>query len=598
MDLPTLEQAVELQAKGWSCKAISTHLRQPNATIDRYLKKVAACDGDLEMALAPKESGRPVVFSPNDLEIGLARWYRLNKESLTVAAYFFARDERVRPEIREVIEQIEEKALATGRREDWPMSVRRAFHVTPQEKAEFRGKKAAQQVEMVTRRGMFEILADGTERPILPGDTWELDDYSANQPYVFRDPATGEHLLGRQVLGCRDLSSARWLGFDHIGRERDAYRGEDIVRYIERLVRVWGLPHRLRLERGSWESAAVHGIEVPGMKGRWGDLRDLMTIEHVFKSKGKAIIEGGFNVLQRWLSHTGTDIGRVRGEFEEAAKRLRQAQSTGADPLSLGFLSQDRSSALHEEAAAIINSRPMQREHLGERVSPDDLTARLGWHTRTLAASEEWYFRPYKVMRTVRAGTVNVSPGNGWPKLYFKLNGIAEGVHFENGHQVLLAYDPARPDLGALVCNGDKSARNREGWKLGELLIHRAPEMGLAPQFNSSLLSPHQTVRRRASAAAATTFRAIRAAAGTPQSSGTREAVAMNGKGGLASAGDIARTETAASAAAEPSAPVTGPVPESIRAPQRQTLSVFSSRAMPSDAGAEIRRLQAELEEA
>lgn len=595
MERSKLILALELTANGLSCKKAATRLGVPNATLARWLARVAECGGDVDEALTPKATGRPVVFEPNDAEVALARWYRLNKESLTVAAYFFARDERVRPELREVIERIEEKSLASKRKEDWPESVRRAFRVTEEEKAAFRGKKHSQQTEMITRRGMYEILADGTHREILPGETWELDDYSANQPYVFRDPATGELMLGRQVLAARDLAAARWLGFDHIGRERDAYRGEDIVRYIERLVRAWGLPRRLRLERGSWEGTAVHGIEVEGISGRWGDLRDLIEIEHVFKSKGKAIIEGGFNMLQRWLGHTGTDIGRSRGEFEEATRRLRQAQTTGTDPISLGFIYQEKSSILHEEAAALINSRPMMREHLNERVSPDDLVTRMGWHTRPLAAAQEWYFRPYKAQRTVRAGTVNVSPGNGWPKMYFKLNGVRDGIHFENGHQVLIAYDPARPDLGAWVCNGDRSARNRNGWRMGEVLIPCAPEMGLAPQFNaSSILTPHMIVRKKASAAAATTFRAIRAAAGMPQPSGSREAVAMNGAGGIAKAGDLERHDSTAPAAE------VGAIPDSIRSirPSREILPAISSRAMPVDAAAEIRRLQAALEEA
>ena len=593
MDFQTLSKAMSLIHGGLSGKRTAKKLGVSNATLARWVRRVRECEGDIEAALEPLPTGRPVVFEPDAYEVGLARWYRLTKESVTTAAYFFARDARVRPEICEVIFAIEERALETGKAENWPDSVRRAFRVTAQEKADFRGKKHAQQEEMVTRRGMVELLEDGSRREILPGECWELDDYSSNQLYVFKDPATGEYLLGRQVLGCRELSAARWLGFDHIGRERDAYRGEDVLRYLWRLVMAWGVPRRLRLERGTWESSAVHGIEVDGISGRWGDLRDLMIIEHVFKSKSKGIIEGGFNVLQRWLGHTGTDIGRVRGEFEEATKRLRQAQSTGADPLTLGFLTQEASSVAHEDAAALINSRPMHRAHLAERVSPDDLTARLGWHTRPLLESEAWYFRPYKVQRTVRAGTVNVSPGNGWPKMYFKLNGVLEGVHFENGHQVLLAYDPAQPHLGAWVCNGDKSARNREGWKLGQVLLTAAPEMGLAPQFNASgSLSPHLLVRKKATAAAATTFRAIRTAAGMPQPGGTREAVVMNGSGGVASAGDMPRPETASAPAA-----VVGPVPDSIRAirPRRDMQPSTSSRHAPADKAAEIARLQAAL---
>jgi hypothetical protein len=585
MNRTQLETAWKLiTEEGMSCLKASMTLHVSNATLARYVAKLRGNGGDIEAALEGKgTTGRPVVFEPNGYEVARARWFRLAKESLTVAAWYFARDEEVseeghfvREETKQVILDIEEKALRSGRKEAWPESVRRAFRVTEEEKAAFRGAKHSQQTEMVTRRGMYEVLADGSTRPILPGETWEWDDYSANQPFIFRDPATGEYQMGRQVLAVRDLCAARWLAFDHIGRERDAYRGEDILRTMERAVRAWGKPRRMRLERGTWESNFIHGIELPGTEKRWGDLRDLFFIEHVFKSKSKGIIEGGFHVLQRWLGHTGTDIGRVRGEFEEATRRLRMARDTGVDPLTLGFLTQEKSSVLHEEAGALVNSRPMQREHLDERVSPDDLVARLGWHTTPLRAEEAWYFLPYKALRTVRAGTVNVSPGNGWAKQYFQLNGVRDGVHFESGHQVLIAYDPARPELGAYVCNGDRSARNREGWKLGELLIPSAPEMGLAPQHSAArALSPHLVVRKKASAAAATSFRAIRSAAGLPQASGKHEAVAMNGQGGVAKYSDLPQAAPAAE---------TGPIPESVRqmpAPVRDLSPALSSRPLP-----------------
>lgn len=611
MDSHLLTKAIALTESGMSCKAAAAVLRVPNATLARWIARVRACGGDVEAALEPGDIGRPVIFAPNELELTLARYYRLTKESLTVAAWFFARDARVRPEIAAIIHAIEEKALATGKDESWPDSIRRAFRVTAQERADFRSKKAVISEEMVTRRGMFEVLADGTSREILPGETWELDDYSANQPYTFKDPATGQLMLGRQILAARDLAAARWLGFDHIGRERDAYRGEDIVRFIERLCRAWGIPRRLRLERGAWEGEAVHGIAVEGMATRWGDLNDIIAIEHVFKSKSKGIIEGGFNVLQRWLSHTGTDIGRHRGEFEEATRRLRQVRDSGADPLTLGFLSQEKSSALHEEAAALINSRPMHRAHLEEKVAPDDLAARHGWHTRPITDSDAWYFFPYKVQRTVRSGTVEVTPGNGWAKMIFALNGIRDGIHFESGHQVLIAFDPARPDLGAHVCNADLSRRNRHAWRMGQLLIPSAPVMDLAPQFNaSSILSPHLAIRKKASAAAATTFRAVRAVAGSFAPAATREAVALNGQGSRAAAGNIHRPESSETPAPAPihfdrhapPAPITGPIPVTFsRASAAPLAPAISSRAVPATRearAAEIDRLRSLFEAA
>ena len=608
----TLARALDLIAAGSSCKAASRALRVNNATLARYVTAARAHGGDVAATMEARPAiGRPVLFSPTKRDTHYARFYRLTKESLTVAAYFFARDARVSEPCRTQILAIEEKALHQGKQESWPDSVRRAFRVTPDELARFRGKKHAQQTEMITRRGMFQILEDGSSEAILPGHVWELDDYSANQPFLYKCPHTGAILLGRQILAARDLCSPKWLGFDHIGRPADAYRGEDIVRTLERLFRAWGIPRRLRLERGSWESSFVHGITIKGTQRQWGDLRDLCQIDHVFKSKSKGNIEGGFNVIQRFLGHTGTDLGRHRGEFEEATRRLRQLQSTNADPQTLGFLPQEQSSVLHHAAGQLINSRPMSRRHLGgERVSPDDLTARLGWHTAPFCEDQAWYFLPYKIQRTVRGGCVSTAhKDSGWPQLSFQLNGQRDGVYFENGHQVLIAYDPARPDLGAYVANADLSARNRCAWRMAQCLIPNAPVLPDAPQFNAStILSPHLIGRKKAAAAAATAFRAIQSAAGTPAPAATRESTATDGHHRHATAGDIERpaapgpqSQISNLKSQIPPQAETGPIPAYVRPHAQQPVpaaAAWSSRAVPATRearAAEISRLRESL---
>lgn len=593
-----IELAIAHMAEGGTLSS-AAELAQVNLkSLSRWLKQVRAADGHIELAVQGKKVGRPAAFELNDLEIGIARFYRLTKESIPRAAYFFARDENVRPEIREAVLSVFERSLEQGRVEEYPTSMRRAFYVTAQERAEFRGKKASQAVEMITRRGMFEILEDGTHRKILAGDVWEMDDYSTNQPFYFRDPLTGEEILGRQILAARDLASASWLGFDHIGRERDAYRGEDIVRFIERLVRSHGKPRKLRLERGIWEKSGVHGIEVPGMTSRWGDLRDLFDIEHVFKSKSKGIIEGGFNVLQGWLGHTGTDIGRKRGEFEEATRRAMQAKQKGTSAADLGFLSQEQSSQAHEAAATLINERPMTREHLNERISPDDLVARDGWNVSELLEDEAWYFLPCKKEGIVRGGCVEINAGGGWPKVRIQINGVVDGLYLENGFKLLVACDPARPELGARICNAERGVKNRDGWPVGMLLIASARIQDLAPQFNASnILTPHMIARKKGSAAAATTFRSIKRAAGVPQGIGGKEATAFNGAGGAARRSDIERKEQHTEHT--PSEPINNPIPPSVRG-GGAIIATRSSRGLREGTSRadEIERLKKKLEEA
>lgn len=508
------------------------------ATYCSWRDKLAAAGGDAFEAFAPKKpTGRPPAIVWTTEQADLARWHRAAKDSIDTAVYFYCRDTDADPEIVAALRRIEERALEAGKEVSWPLSVRRAFHVTEDERARMRSRKAAQDTEMVTRRGLIWYDEEGECHDLLPGELWELDDYSGNQPFTYRDPQSGELAVGRQILAGMDLMSAGWLGFDLIGRPRDAYRGEDIVRFIARLFRAHGVPRFLRLERGAWESSYIHGLDLEGHAEPWGALDRLCNIKHVFKSKAKGLLEGSFNPLQRWLSHAGRDVGRHAGEFEESEKAWRQVRNAKApvDPRALGFWGQDDCAAAHEEAANIMNSRPRKRGALRERVAADDLRARLGWHTTPLPAAEAWRLLPCKQRRVIRGGHVAVNPGGGWPELSFVVNGI-DGLHLENGHVVLVACDPADPAAGAYIANGDTSARNRCGWSVGQVLVERAPMAELAPQIDLSG-KRHGTIdlRRQAAAAAATEFRAVRGAGKKAE----REVSVFDGRGAAARAGDL-----------------------------------------------------------
>jgi hypothetical protein len=517
-----------LMLEGLSLRKAAARAGGSAPSFIRWKKELDAAGGDPFAAFSPgKPTGRPADLVVEEEVLDIMRWHRLCKGSLPLAVHFASIDPRLSEEVRAQLVAIEHRALEAGKRPNFSPSVRRAFHVTDEEAARFRSRKATHNVEMMTPRGMIWIDEDGEFHDLIPGELWELDDYSANQPYYWTDPAARDQNLGRQVLGSMDVCSGGWLGFDHIGRERDAYRGEDIVRFLGRLFRSHGVPRFLRLERGSWESSYVHGLEVEGMATKWGALDHFCTIRHTWKSKGKGLIESSFNPLQSWLSHTGRDVGRFRGEFELATKAWLQCKQTGRDPRELGFLSADESSAMHEAAAMKMNSRPRDRKALGERVAADDLRARLGWNTTPFPESEAWRLLPYKTRRVVAGGMVGVSPGNGWPQMYFTVNGVSD-LHLENGHAVLVAYDPARPDLGAHVANADRSAKNRNSWPMAMPLMtaplyQAAPQVDLSGRYEGGAIG----ARRRASAAVATSFRAI-TAAGRP---GGREAMAASGDG-------------------------------------------------------------------
>ena len=202
------------------------------------------------------------------------------------------------------------------------------MNVTPQVKDKFRGPRRFELNGITTHRSMDEQLESGELRAIQPGDWWEMDDMSVNLPFWFESPFGTDRLaerhgvgLGRQSLCAMDIASGKWLGFELIGRPRDAYRAEDILRFLRRLFTEYGTPRRgLRLERGIWQSkrltgyavtdggAAEEEVQRPGMdeperERIVGGIEALgIRVQYVHSPKAKGFIESGFNFLQAVMS--------------------------------------------------------------------------------------------------------------------------------------------------------------------------------------------------------------------------------------------------------------------------------------------------------
>ena len=91
----------------------------------------------------------------------------------------------------------------------------------------------------------------------------------------------------------------------------------------------------------------------------------------------------------------------------------------------------------------------------------------------------------------------------------FAVNGVVDGLHITQGHRVLVAFHPGRPEEGCHVFNAEPSNdRNREGWKFGELMLI-AQMAADAPQFSFTEREKSLHRRKNASAAVSTEFRAI-----------------------------------------------------------------------------------------
>lgn len=476
-------------------------------TFFRFKKNVetgAACINDTK-----NTGGRPPKFTLSEEEALALRAHCLKHDSMRYAIEQFARDERCSADTRTKILEELDRAARRSRDPQWPVSLQRAARVTANERAEFRGKKHLQSIALAPRKGMFWEDASGQRHLIRSHTAWMMDDYSTNQPYVIEVPVwEGGRVVGttpqvcRQMLVCGDLYSGMWLGVESIGRERDAYRAEDILRFILHCIDAHGtMPQRLILERGRWDSKAVHGIEVwDGHRHvLWGGLGALMEVSNGFDSRHKAALESNLSVLQTALHHTGADIGRKRGEFELATTKMLAVNAGRLDPRAAGFLEQAASEELHAKAMDALNRRPKTREAFDKPVVPMDLMEDA-IVPRPLPVSERWRFCPVKREATIRRGGLIEVAVKEYPRSFlFAVNGVEENVCLENGYAVLIAFDPARPDLGCHVANAEMGSRNRNGYGFGQKILHAMPMDDVPMWSEKGVEGP--TLKRRAASA-------------------------------------------------------------------------------------------------
>jgi transposase len=541
--------------------------------------------------------GAKAKFELDEDEQNALRHCRLRKDSLPLAIEDFISEPECRPETRELIVAELERAARERRLPSWPMSLQRAGYVSDEMRAAFRGKKHARQFEIIERRGMWLLDPEnGVEIPMGPNTLRESDDMSSNKPHRYVDPQTGNLDVGRQNLATVDVYSNAFLGVSPIGRDRDAYRLEDIADHLRDIVLAHGLPQIWRFERGAWENQVIDGIRLKPQirppdwdeKKRWGGLDALFRVQHVFTSGAKGTIESSFDLLQSLMDHhperDGACIGRRRGEFEHATRLLRDATDAKASVEKRARAAMhfwDIAAAADGIQAAMqrFNARPKVRRAFGKQpVVPNDLFA--GATKRECPVDELWRFLPIKDSATVRGGAIEKSIDHYPFPFRFRVNGVSD-LYLEHGYSVLIAFHPGRPEDGCHVFNAERGARNREGLKFGEGMFV-APLAEDAPQLN---LRPeeYEFVRRKnANAAVRSEFRAIVGAGRT----GRRISTARDGYG------NSARTENLPSSAGRgsrgcPASP--SPAPVLARGFGHESPA---AAATPFDEEAELARIQ------
>lgn len=477
-------------ASGFSLRQACEKARVPPATFKLWQSKAQSGSGLADGRRT--SSGRRAAVMLTEKEAAcLQKWVLKKEGSFALGVEFFATDPVCEPATRRFIQARLTSARNAGAHPLWPDSLRRAAQLPGGTMERWQGSKATQHAAPVGRYSRTVILPDGREIPLRPGFAWTFDDYSTNQPYIL-DYASGKQRLCRQILCGMDVATHGWLGFLHVGKEKDAYTAADVLDVIRLCIEGQGhVPSVLILEQGRWKGNAVRGIEIEGKGGRrWGSIEEAgIILSYQWDSRGKTEIENGFDLLQAWMAGEATEIGRKRGIMERESLDMvaingGKLARGGRDALACGFLTVPESAGLHEAAMIALLDRPKEFRELGGRVvSPNDLLAEEPFEPRPLAAEHRWLFYPVKSKAAV-CQNGNIVKTVGGREYVFHVNGVESGIHLPNDYRVLIAFDPERPELGCHVANRETGSANTGHWRLGECLLPAAPALTAAPRIN------------------------------------------------------------------------------------------------------------------
>lgn len=455
------------------------------------------------------------------------------------------------------------------RRGKFPVYLMRYLRrVTPELENRIRGPKHFQLNGLVSRRDQTVRFADGTRADMPAGFRWVFDDMSANQPFFVLTPDL-EILFSRQGLYCLDHRSLRWLGKMLVARPREAYRAEDILRFLRKLFQIYGKPDMITFEQSVWKARKIHGFKI-GAGGPLGSQIELdeyerpemdereranlsaglaaIGVEVQFaKSAHGKIIEVCFNHLQNVLAIKARqflNIGRHAGEFEMPAKRLRQVRAGVHEPGRLGFAEMAELSDCIDAAFIHINGKVNSRGEVPDEIWSRDLEARP---LPPLAQRDLAAFLPDLREVRILGGRVTAIV-DGVPN-DFRAEWMA---NLGDNYLVYCRFDTSEPTLGAAIYNRDHSSANHRlddvgaSYQEGELIgfaawempapaadwsgpVPRGMEARPAEAFYPGAIDQGDTIRRKQSKQVATLFSALP----RPGQPAVRTVEHRDGRGGL-----------------------------------------------------------------
>lgn len=162
------------------------------------------------------------------------------------------------------------------------------------------------------------------------------------------------------------------------------------------------------------------------------------------------------------------NLGRSRGEIEDAKKLWVSARAGHRDPEAAGFWEMSRAADIVARAMQFANARPKDGRLL--QGVPDDVWAQAMETSPLVKLNAEHLhvFLPEARETSVRSGCV-----------YAKINGRLHAwrepellAALGTGFAVVIKFDPAEPSLGAAVFNRESqnASANRWGWAVGQFL--------------------------------------------------------------------------------------------------------------------------------
>lgn len=285
----------------------------------------------------------------------------------------------------------------------------------------------------------YGAYAPGTLRPLQAGERQSWDDASINA--ILWTVIDGRVECGRfQLLAGVDDATDYIVGFALVARLRDAYRGEDAIgRAILPCWRTYGMPQKVILERGIWESYRVE------------EVLSVLGVERItsYHPRTKRV-EGIFGMLWTRLGHLSGYVGRDRSEKDEAGDELlRKCRAGTLDPRD-HFLSLPAMVKEIEAACHALNRDTRESKHY--RV----WTPEQRWQAESPALHRAvpelgWSLYPERRILTVRRGGMvcaRVQTEWGWAMPYDF--GSAD-LQFLSGRKVAVYFDPWAEDCAATV---------------------------------------------------------------------------------------------------------------------------------------------------